>query len=98
MNDPNFIDRTTGRPITDGMASPADDELDLTDEQLTVVANGIRSALEVVEILDERFGSDDAWVLVMRGAAATLKDVFRSNARPHQIAAVEAALGRKVDS
>ena len=83
----------------DGAASPTapdDDDLDLSADEIAVVAVGLISIRAVAEVLGKRFSADDAWTLVMRAATATLNEVIDSNAAPQQIEAIEATLSRKL--
>jgi hypothetical protein len=51
----------------------------------------------VVDVLQKRFGEDDAWTLVMRSVASTCREIVRSNATPQQQDVIEVLLGQRVE-
>ncbi len=99
-----FIDMAGGRTITGGVtpvsgapASTCDDDLDLSSRELATVARGMVAIIGVADVLEGRFGLDDAWTLLMRAAAETCRDVIRDNTTPEQVALLETVLGERIE-
>jgi hypothetical protein len=98
VNNPtDYIDLTTGRTMTGGIGTISDDsDIDLTAGEIAIVATGMVSIQAVADVLQARFGKDDAWTLLMRATAETCRDIVRDNATPQQRDVIEVALGQKV--
>jgi hypothetical protein len=102
-----FIDMSSGRTITGGVtpvaptaaatATAGCDGLDLNSREVAAVARGMVAIIGVADVMEDRFGRDDALTHLMRAAAETCRDMLRDNTTPEQVALLETVLGKRIE-